>query len=457
MIVLPKPFEDMIKAGVAAKFRKELVDAGSGHAKEPTIVALANTLMKSGICSTEQLIGSDAANLAATLEGEVALIKLLSVVCKHLRAQSTSCNSSNISASAEEIRMSIGITKNRKPYIPFEKPVECIVAMESAYASSSISELEQQRELLRIDSLSAGMSSLRETSSVLKCWERFSTLFAFATPGKELPPSIDGLPCWSRMFRNWKTYRNYLGKLRLACELAKVDTTAFNSPSIRRAKRILRNSAPLPKPQSFIVRSLLERLVTVCALEGDQLSAMLYVFAYAFRLRVPSEALPVCIGQAIEFGRPLLGAHSRLVLDDKSIKLQPAKRKNLPHGSTITRLCWCKTSSTTCPVHVLKPLFNTDSFGVRPFMHLRQGLVNHEIKRRMRKSEVAGAMNFSSHDFRRGHARDLQESNAPLCDILKAGQWRSPAFKTYMDQNKLDTDAFLKVHVADSSSDDEPD
>ena len=90
-------------------------------------------------------------------------------------------------------------------------------------------------------------------------------------------------------------------------------------------------------------------------------------------------------------------------------------------------------------------------------MHLRQGLVNHEIKRRMRKLEVAAATNFSSHDFRRGHARDLQESNAPLCDILKAGQWRSPAFKIYMDQNKLDTDAFLNVHVADSSSEDELD
>ena len=32
---------------------------------------------------------------------------------------------------------------------------------------------------------------------------------------------------------------------------------------------------------------------------------------------------------------------------------------------------------------------------------------------------------FGTHDFRRGHAKDLQESGAPLAVILAAGEWRA--------------------------------
>ena len=60
---------------------------------------------------------------------------------------------------------------------------------------------------------------------------------------------------------------------------------------------------------------------------------------------------------------------------------------------------------------------------------------------------------YGTHDIRRGHAKDLQMSGAPLAEILAAGQWRSPAFMKYFDQNELEQGVALEAAV--ESDDDE--
>ncbi len=42
----------------------------------------------------------------------------------------------------------------------------------------------------------------------------------------------------------------------------------------------------------------------------------------------------------------------------------------------------------------------------------------------------------------------------PLYEILAAGEWRSPAFLSYMDLHKLDADLVLQSHVDEESDDD---
>ena len=39
---------------------------------------------------------------------------------------------------------------------------------------------------------------------------------------------------------------------------------------------------------------------------------------------------------------------------------------------------------------------------------------------------IQNASAYRTHDLRRGHAKDLQLSNAPLSVILRAGEWRHP-------------------------------
>eukprot|EP00973_Karenia_brevis_P068051 9467458-Karenia_brevis.AAC.1 len=58
--------------------------------------------------------------------------------------------------------------------------------------------------------------------------------------------------------------------------------------------------------------------------------------------------------------------------------------------------------------------------------------------------QVPEAHLYATHDFRRGHAKDLQLSGAPLSEILEAGRWRSPAFLRYLDLNQLDCDLVIQ-------------
>ena len=66
--------------------------------------------------------------------------------------------------------------------------------------------------------------------------------------------------------------------------------------------------------------------------------------------------------------------------------------------------------------------------------------------------QVPNAEKHRTHDLRRGHARDLQASGAPLLEILRAGEWRPPAFLTYLDLEQLEHDAVVAAHLAESSA-----
>ena len=68
--------------------------------------------------------------------------------------------------------------------------------------------------------------------------------------------------------------------------------------------------------------------------------------------------------------------------------------------------------------------------------------------------QVPDAGLYRTHDFRRGHARDLQLGGATLGEILAAGQWSSPAFLKYLDMMQLETEAVVEAHL--DESDDEP-
>lgn len=61
---------------------------------------------------------------------------------------------------------------------------------------------------------------------------------------------------------------------------------------------------------------------------------------------------------------------------------------------------------------------------------------------------------YGTHDFRRGHAKDLQDSGAPLAVILAAGEWKGRAVVSYMDLSQVERDVALEASML---SDDEGD
>jgi hypothetical protein len=44
-------------------------------------------------------------------------------------------------------------------------------------------------------------------------------------------------------------------------------------------------------------------------------------------------------------------------------------------------------------------------------------------------------------------------AGATLAVILAAGEWRSPAFLSYIDEAKLETDVVVEAHVDESDDD----
>ncbi len=87
--------------------------------------------------------------------------------------------------------------------------------------------------------------------------------------------------------------------------------------------------------------------------------ALLWLFTYAFLLRLPSEALPAVAGTC----------SSAVVLSREGdlLRLSLARRKNKPAGSVLQRGCWCRESRRTCPVHTLGPLVEATKAGHKLF------------------------------------------------------------------------------------------
>ena len=179
---------------------------------------------------------------------------------------------------------------------------------------------------------------------------------------------------------------------------------------------------------------------------------MLYLVSYCFLLRVPSEALPMARGSA---GFDVPGQQqSVLSLEGDRVVLKLARRKNLPQGSVMYRSCWCNQCKLTCPVHVLWKFFVEFDIGEQPFKGISAGAALSMLRNLLEWMQIPGASGYRTHDMRRGHARDLQEGGASLFEILQAGQWRSPAFFTYLDVAELEHSAVVEAHMNESSDED---
>jgi hypothetical protein len=178
--------------------------------------------------------------------------------------------------------------------------------------------------------------------------------------------------------------------------------------------------------------------------------AQLFLMSYAFLLRLPSEAIPVVAGR----GRDIEGEQAVLSVAGNELILCLRTRKNKRLGSRLVRGCWCRESATTCPVHVLGPLVQSTAEGQPLFGQITAALALKTLRVLLEALKVRGAAAYRTHDLRRGHALDLQQSGAPLWEILQAGEWRSPALLQYLDLNRLDQDLVVQAHLDEDSVED---
>lgn len=308
----------------------------------------------------------------------------------------------------------------------------------------------------RVDALLGSCPrSHKSMLSGLRCYMNFAET-CLGKAGRALPPTVDDILAWSRLFRCDGTFTNYLGYLRLGCELLHFSTEALDSDAVRRAKRTVRKKrAFVPRERMFIQRPVVAQMVSLAAsgAEGRTL-VMLFVCCYAFMLRLPSEGLPIIRG-GVGFDAGDSHPQAVMYLDGATLCLKLARRKNLPEGALLRRSCWCSSCKVTCPVHALWPFIKQHDFGQKPFGGISSALALSSVRKLLALLDVPDASKYRTHDLRRGHAKDMQVHGAKLCEILHAGQWKSPAFMEYLDLNQLEHDAVLEAHLAESSDGEE--
>ena len=156
----------------------------------------------------------------------------------------------------------------------------------------------------------------------------------------------------------------------------------------------------VPREKMWIRQRTFEALVGWSARNREYNSfAALYLLAYAFMLRLPSEALPVVAGRADD----VPDAQAVLFRVGDTVVLLLKRRKNKPHGSRLVRRCWCRNSPSTCPVRMLGKMLDKSTVGQRWFKDIT-------LKFMLEKVGVANGARYRTHDLRRGHVVDLQAS-----------------------------------------------
>ena len=205
--------------------------------------------------------------------------------------------------------------------------------------------------------------------SGLRCYMKFAEK-AYGCVEHAFPPTIDDILAWSCFFKCVGTFSNYVGYLRCACCAISVQCPEAGDSAIQRAKvTILKKMVASPRPRMFIQRPLVKRLIATAHESPDAMSfAMLWLAAYVFLLRVPSEALDMMRGGGDFIAKP--DEQSVLFLNECTgeLCLRLHRRKNREQGSLLKRVCCCKGSPEICPIHVLwEKFFKQLSPGCAPW------------------------------------------------------------------------------------------
>lgn len=305
------------------------------------------------------------------------------------------------------------------------------------------------REGARVEALvGSAPKSSREAVSVLRTWAAFARASRLEIA---LPPTSDDIVAWSTLFKSVKVFRNYIAKLKLACMIYRVDVSWCEHESVKRAKDALAKRGPPPREKKFIQHDKVIKLVDLAMKERAPAMAALYLLAYAFMLRVPSEAIPMRHGGD---GSDSVEGQSVVRFKQNSVVLRLESRENRPHGSELLRHCWCVSCKGTCPVHRVQDILCGVGVGEALFKGFTPSHVLKTLKRHLRQLRITEADSYRTHDFRRGHALDMQLNGKTLYQILEAGQWDSPRFLSYLDLKRLEAGAVVEAHMDEESDED---
>ena len=310
-------------------------------------------------------------------------------------------------------------------------------------------ECEQWLENARVAAIAG---SCPRSNAEMRSAVRAYQAFASKVNKIALPPTVDLLLAWSCLFRCSRTFNNYVSLLRGACQIAGVSTSRMHGHLLKKAAQAIdKRKGYIPRQPMFIGIDILRKMMTLMGdkpTERTRCTAMGFLTTYVFMLRMPSECLPIRVSAGDNNER----RHQAVIsVGRNELTLRLKRRKNKEGGSVLIRRCWCNSCRLTCPVHVLGPFLLECGPGAQPLaMHDARSALQ-VLRGWLGVLQVDNASSYRTHDLRRGHARDMLVAGARLCEILRAGEWRSAAFLAYLDKAELECGATLEAHLGESS------
>ena len=224
--------------------------------------------------------------------------------------------------------------------------------------------------------------------SGIRNWCKFADL-ALGGASHAFPPTVDAILLWSHTFRCVGTFSNYVGHLRTACLLADVAMPPADHPALQRAKTsVVKRMLHTPRQRLFIQRAMMRNMILSVEQNIETQSfAMLWLAAYIFLLRLPSEALPMVRGD----GGPMVGEQSTLYLDSGGrLCLALRRRKNRQGGSLLRRTCACAACPSVCPVHALwGQFFSLLPIGTKPWSQVSADRARRQLRSTLERLQVA--------------------------------------------------------------------
>ena len=161
--------------------------------------------------------------------------------------------------------------------------------------------IAQSRVWLETARLESVLGSCRRSLPSAKSGLQYYVAFVKAVAGNStehfFPPKLEWLQAWASLFRNSRTFSNYLGYVRVGCLVVKADTEIFEHPAVVRAKHSIEKAGLFAAREKLWIRSQRVEAFLIWAQKHPAYLNFAYVFLSGciFMQRIPSEALPMVV------------------------------------------------------------------------------------------------------------------------------------------------------------------
>ena len=311
-----------------------------------------------------------------------------------------------------------------------------------------------------VRSLGSKRASLKPMASALRAWADYMDIAGLP----HFPVATCHAVRFAAIFREPGTYRAYLSHVRSACELLGHDGSWASAPEVARAKcGLLKQGLVHKEPRHSVSAHLIGRIASVDIPWSRE--RFFLILAWVFMLRASSECTGILYGP----GSPCLsnlhsplpeGACGVIGLVGGDLVLRLRSRKTHLFGDCVKRSCTCSGGqgvslyipSALCPVHVLGVWLSANATpGARVFGHGIAQSALAFLRVALAARDVAHAERHGLHALRRGAAQALVDRGGSLPLLLKAGGWKSSAFKAYLDMVGLEDDVLKSslLHLVD--------